>query len=433
MNYTKYYINQLGILPEVVACIQSGHQEISEKFAEIESLSEYQQSKLLNIMAEHQISQRHFNHSTGYGYGDDGRDTLDKLFAQVFGGADALVRPQWVSGTHVLSDALFALLRPGDTFVSITGKPYDTLDEIIGSQDKANGSSLKDWGINYLQVNLTDEGNINLQQILSLLKNHNIKLVFIQRSRGYTWRTSISVKQIATAIEHIKHISPNTLIMVDNCYGEFTEALEPNHVGADLSVGSLIKNPGGGLAPTGAYAVGTREVIEALSYRLTSPGIGREVGSYPSSYTPFYQGLFLAPHVVSEAMKGAVLAAWVFETLGYPVLPRWDEVRSDIIQAIQFRSAEELVSFCQSIQASSPIDSHVVPYPWDMPGYSHPVIMAAGTFIQGASIELSADAPIRAPYTVYLQGGLTYAHVKLAIMKVLTRMINDGFIRRPNI
>jgi cystathionine beta-lyase family protein involved in aluminum resistance len=428
MNYSDYYLNTMHIHPKALAFVNNAQQDIKERFADIEEMAEYHQARILEVFAGHKISQRHFIGTTGYGYGDDGRDALDQVYRDVFGGEDALVRPQWVSGTHVLSDSLFALLRPGDTLLSVTGRPYDTLNEVIGIKETSPGS-LREWNVTYREVGLSPEGNMDRSKIKEELGDPQIKLVMIQRSRGYGWRKSLTVGEIGDAISFIKNLRQDVSILVDNCYGEFTEDKEPSSMNADLTVGSLIKNPGGGLAPTGAYAVGTSRAIDLLSQRLTSPGIGREVGSFPYGYSLYYQGLFLAPHTVGEAMKGAVLAGRIFDRLGYRILPEWNGHRSDIIQSIEFRSAEELIAFCQAIQSASPIDGHVVPYPWDMPGYEHQVIMAAGTFVQGASIELSADAPIKEPYIAYLQGGLTYAHVKLAMMKVLTRMYKEGYIQ----
>ncbi|MBM7581440.1 cystathionine beta-lyase family protein involved in aluminum resistance [Caldicoprobacter guelmensis] len=420
----------MGIPQKVVKLVQDAHDEIKTAFERIEALREYHQARILKFMNECGVSQRHFYPSTGYGYGDEGRDTLDQLYAAVFGGQDALVRPQWASGTHVISDSLFALTRPGDVILSITGKPYDTLEQVIGLVGKqpAHGS-LAEWKVGYKQVDLTPGGSIDIPAVLSMIEDHKIKLVLIQRSRGYSTRPSLSVYHIEKAIQAIKSKRRDVFVVVDNCYGEFTEELEPSHVGADLTVGSLIKNSGGGLAPTGGYAVGTTQAIERLSCRLTCPGVGREVGSYAAPYTPFYQGLFLAPHIVGEALKGTMLMAKVFQQLGYTVSPRWDEPRYDIIQTIQLKGAEELIAFCRAIQSASPVDSRVVPHPWDMPGYQHQVIMAAGTFVQGASIELSADAPLVPPYVVYLQGGLTYEHVKFALVKVLAEMAERGFVK----
>jgi len=430
MNISEFYQKQMNINPNVIDLINEGEKEISSHFKKIDTMAEYHQNRILMCMKECRISQRHFLPSTGYGYSDEGRDKLDELFASVFGGEDALVRPQWVSGTHVLSDALFALLRPGDVLLSITGKPYDTLEGAIGIGDSGKiPGSLKDWGISYKQVELVNGNDFDIPRIMDTMAEGSVKVVFIQRSRGYEWRDSLSIDKIKQVIDILKRQYPETFVVVDNCYGEFTEEKEPAHVGADLVLGSLIKNPGGGLAPTGAYAVGTRKAIELMSYRLTSPAIGREVGSYAASYQPFYQGLFMAPHIVGESVKGAVLAAWIFKSLGYEVKPQWYENHSDIIQSIRFNTDKELIAFCQAIQAASPVDGHVIPYPWDMPGYSHQVIMAAGTFVQGASIELSADAPIKEPYIAYLQGGLTYAHVKLALITVVNKFYEQGYIK----
>ncbi len=421
----------MNMAEEAVEYIANIHREVKKTFDTVDYISELNQQRVIKSMQECRISERHFSPSTGYGYGDDGRDALDKLFALVLGGEDALVRPQWASGTHVLSDCLYALLRPGDTMLSITGTPYDTLKEVVGLEEGQTGhsGSLKEWGIKYRQIELKEDYSIDIDKTIDLLNsNNNIKLVFIQRSRGYAWRKSISMEEMKLAISHIREVNPDVIVMVDNCYGEFTELVEPCHIGADIAVGSLIKNPGGGLAPTGAYAVGNKKVIEQISYRLTSPGIGREVGSYAASYLPFYQGFFLAPHIVGEALKGAILGAKLFETLGYEVAPTWDATRTDIIQSIKFNDRDELITFCQSIQSASPVDGHVIPYPWDMPGYSDQVIMAAGTFVQGASIELSADAPIRAPYIAYMQGGLTYGHVKFALASALSNFIDKGYV-----
>jgi len=311
--------------------------------------------------------------------------------------------------------------------MSITGSPYDTLSEVIGHHKPSPGS-LAEWGVNYIELPLNRDYSVDIEKMEEVLTSRKIRLILIQRSRGYGWRPSLSVSCIREIVGRIREVSPNTLVMTDNCYGEFTEKEEPSGAGVDLTVGSLIKNPGGGLAPTGAYAAGTSEAIEQLSYRLTSPGIGREVGANPHGYAAFYQGLFMGPHIVCQALKGSALAGLVFERLGYDTLPGWNEPRYDVIQSIRFKTADELIAFCQAVQSASPVDGHVVPYPWDMPGYDHQVIMAAGTFVQGASIELTADAPIKEPYIAYLQGGLTYAHVKIALMYVLTRMMKSGYI-----
>ncbi|MGI6372911.1 MAG: aminotransferase class I/II-fold pyridoxal phosphate-dependent enzyme [Caldicoprobacterales bacterium] len=428
--HCKELQDEFGFNKKVINIIKEAEKAITAEFKSIDELSEYNQYKVIKCMQECKISETHFMPTTGYGYGDEGRTRLEELFALVFGSQDALVRPQWGSGTHVISDALYAVLRPGDVLMSITGKPYDTLEETIGfNQDNPPQGSLVDWGISYKQVELSAMGKIDIEKVLNILdSSKNIKAILIQRSRGYEWRPSISVYDMQDPIRKIKEKHPGIFIIVDNCYGEFTQKIEPSYVGADLTVGSLIKNPGGGLAPTGAYAVGTKKAIELLSYRLTSPAIGREVGSYAASYLPFYQGLFMAPHVVGQALKGAILVSYLFKSLGYEVLPQWNDKRGDIIQCIRFASDKELIAFCQAIQQASPVDGHVTPVPWEMPGYMHKVIMAAGTFIQGASIELSADAPITPPYTAYLQGGLTYAHVKFALASVISQLNEKGYI-----
>jgi len=430
MTLYRYLKDNMGIDGNTYELIISAHNDVTKYFDIHEHLAEYHQARLLDAMNECKISGRHFAPTSGYGYGDEGRDMLDRLFASVFGGEDAIVRVQWASATHALNDCMFAMLRPGEAMLSITGKPYDTLDKTIGLGEPYVCGSLKDWGIGYYQTDLTPDGNIDLSKVATLLDVEKIKLLLIQRSGGYNRRPSITIEKMQTAIDFIKSKRPDICVLVDNCYGEFTENKEPCPAGADLVVGSLIKNPGGGLAPTGAYAVGTKQAIERLSCTFTTPGLGKEIGSYAASYTPFYQGLFLAPHVVSQAIKGAILTAKVFASLGYKVFPLPQDKRSDIIQSIEFNNADELIAFCRAIQAASPVDGHVMPYPWDMPGYSHKVIMAAGTFVQGASIELSADAPIKEPYIAFMQGGLTYAHVKIALIRVVQSLKKQGYIPR---
>jgi len=384
-------------------------------FERIEAIERGNARKVLAAFQKYEISQRHFAPTTGYGYGDAGRDALDRVFAEVFKAEAALVRPQIASGTHALALCLHGILRPGDVLVCGAGKPYDTLESVIGiSGAKGEGEgSLSDFGIGYREVELAG-GRIDLGALAGALDG-SVRLVLIQRSRGYDWRPSLVLDEIGEAAALVHRAAPGALVMVDNCYGEFTDAKEPTEVGADLIAGSLIKNPGGGLAPTGGYVAGRREAVEKVAYRLTCPGIGAEVGSYAAGYQPFFQGLFLAPSVVTQAVKTAVLAARAFERLGYAVHPAFDAPRSDIIQAIRFGAPEPLIAFCRAIQRSSPIDSQAVPEPWDMPGYQDKVIMAAGTFVAGASIELSADAPIRPPYIGYLQGALTYAHGRIAV------------------
>ena len=372
-------------------------------------------------MQDNGLSDTHFSQTTGYGYSDRGREILDSLYASVFKAEKGLVRSQIVSGTHALSLVLFGILRPSDELLSITGKPYDTMEEVIGIRGKGMGS-LKEFGIIYRQVDLENDGTCNIEKIKQCI-NQNTKMVMIQRSRGYDTRNSLSIDYIEHIIKEIRKVSKDVVIFVDNCYGEFVEKKEPIEVGADIIAGSLIKNPGGGLAPTGGYIVGREDLVKKVSYRLTAPGIGDEIGATLGGNRLMFQGLFMAPHVVSEALKGAVFTSRIMQKLGYETWPRFDEKRSDIIQAIKFNNKEELIAFCQGIQKGSPVDSFAVPMPWDMPGYEHQVIMAAGTFIQGASIELSADAPIKEPYIAFMQGGLVFEHVKLGVMIALSDIL----------
>ena len=376
------------------------------------------QMKVLQAFRDNNVGQRHFSQTNGYGYDDIGRDTLCRLFAQIFGCESAIVSPLIVSGTHALSLSLYGILRPGDEMLAITGSPYDTLKEVICGQ--GNGS-LKDFGINYNEIQLKD-GKINTD-ILSDNITDKTKLVFIGRSRGYEWRDALSIDDISFAIKQIRNVKENVCIMVDNCYGEFLDKIEPTEVGADIIAGSLIKNPGGGIAPTGGYICGKKEYIDLIANRLTAPSIGMEVGSYSYGYKDYYQGLFMAPHVVANALKGSMLMGQVFHDLGFDTMPKPGARCNDIIRSIKFETKEQLIDFCRAIQEVSPIDSNVVPFPWDMPGYEHQVIMAAGTFVAGASIELSADSPIKEPYIAYLQGGLTYEHVKIATMHCMERII----------
>ena len=405
--------------------IASAEAVLKEQFARIDAIEEHGTRRILKAYQEHMIAYRHFAPTTGYGYDDVGRDTLEKVFADLFGTEAAIVRPQIVSGTHAISLCLFGLTLPGDHILSATGTPYDTLEGIIGWGDgPAPVGSLKEMGVTYSQVPMKN-GQIDVEAVDAAITPAT-KLVIAQRSRGYDWRPSLMPEnfEALAAMIHSKH--PGVRLMVDNCYGEFVCEKEPSHYGADVCVGSLIKNPGGGLAPTGGYVVGKQDAIERISYRLTAPGIGLEVGSYAASYQPFYQGLFMAPHTVAQAIKTACLAARVFEDLGMTTTPASSEPRADIIQAIQMRSPERLIAFCQGIQMASPIDSMALPEPWAMPGYTDEVIMAAGTFVSGASVELSADAPMREPYTAYMQGGLTYAHGRIAIAQALQRMVDQG-------
>ena len=407
----------------VAACAQ----DCGQVFSRLETIERENTAKVLRAFQLNKVSARNFAPTTGYGYDDVGRDALGAIFAQVMGCEAALVRPQIASGTHALALCLQGVLRPGDVLLSAAGQPYDTMQQVIGLTGEAGQGSLKEYGIGYRQVELTQEGDIDMPSVLAALDD-KVRLVLIQRSRGYEWRPSLSVEQIGKAAAAIHLSSDRAWVMVDNCYGEFTETREPGDVGCDLLAGSLIKNPGGGLAPGGGYIAGTRAAVELVSYRLTSPGIGAEVGAYAGGYQSFYQGLFLAPHVVMQAVKTAVLAARVFEKLGFQVHPAFDAPRSDIIEAIRFGEANGLIAFIRAIQAISPVDSEAVPEPWPMPGYEDQVIMAAGTFVSGASIELSADAPIRPPYTAYLQGGLTYAHGYLAVEGALQALVDEGRI-----
>lgn len=395
-------------------------------FRRIERIAEQNQWKVIQAFQRHKVSDFHFNGSTGYGYNDRGREVLDLVYADVLGAEAALVRPHFVSGTHTISCALFGVLRPGDELLYVTGKPYDTLHKVIGKPGDGKGS-LQDWGVIYNEVALLENGGLDWPAIEAAIKPET-KVIGIQRSRGYSWRASFTVSEIGDIVSRVKALKSDLLVFVDNCYGEFTELLEPTQVGVDLMAGSLIKNPGGGLAETGGYIAGTAAAVEAASFRLTAPGIGGEVGATLGTLRPMYQGLFLAPHLVGQAVKGSVLAAALFEQLGFETKPRWDEPRTDLIQAVRFGQAEHLISFVQGIQQAAAVDSHVVPEPWDMPGYENAVIMAAGTFIQGGSLELSADAPIRDPYIAYMQGGLTYAHAKYGVLTALKQLVSKGLI-----
>ena len=408
----------------VAALIQRAEADCQLAFARVEAIERINTRRVIRAFQEYRVGARHFAPTTGYGYDDIGRDTLSKLFSFVFETEDALVRPQIASGTHALALCLYGVLRPGDEMLAAAGRPYDTLEEVIGIAGEPGNGSLRDFGIGYREVGMLPSGDIDISGVLSQL-TPAVKLVLIQRSRGYDWRPSLSVAQIDAAIEAIHRVRPDVCVMVDNCYGEFTDEREPR---ADLLAGSLIKNPGGGLAPTGGYVAGKSAFVEKVACRLTSPGIGAEVGSYAGSYQPFYQGLFLAPHTVAQAVKSAILAARAFELLGFAVNPAWDAPRNDIIEAIRFDDPEKLIAFCQAIQMCSPVDAEAVPEPWDMPGYQDTVIMAAGTFVSGASIELSADAPIRAPYIGYLQGALTYAHGRLGIEGAIAMLVQKGLV-----
>ena len=425
MSQIEEMYKELGISREVLdfgLAIESG---LKERFDRIDQIAEYNQLKVIKAMQENKVRAGCFNYASGYGYDDLGRDTLEQVYASVFHTESAMVRPQITCGTHALSLALAANLRPGDELLSPAGKPYDTLEEVIGIRP-SNGS-LAEYGITYSQVDLLADGTFDYENIKKAI-NEKTKLVTIQRSKGYQTRPSFSVSQIGELIAFVKEIKPDVICMVDNCYGEFVEMIEPSDVGADMVVGSLIKNPGGGLAPIGGYIAGRSDLIEACGYRLTSPGLGREVGASLGVMKDFYQGLFLAPTVVAGALKGAIFAANIYEKLGYYVIPDSTEERHDIIQAVEFGIPEGVIEFCKGIQAAAPVDSYVTPEPWPMPGYDSNVIMAAGAFVQGSSIELSADGPIKPPYAVYFQGGLTWPHAKLGILMSLEYLKRAGIV-----
>lgn len=423
MDKNKFIKDNFGISDKTLKLVSEAEESIKEQFKHIENICEINQLRVMKAFADNRVSDSHFVATTGYGYDDLGRDTLDRVYADIMGAEDALVRHNFISGTHTISTALFAVLRPNDILVSITGKPYDTLEEVIGIQGEAGNGSLKDFGVKYVQIDLKHDGTPDLEQIKFTLTHMNVKAVTIQRSKGYGWRPTYSAKDIGALIEFVKEISPETICIVDNCYGEFVETEEPTAYGADLIAGSLIKNPGGGLAPTGGYIAGKQKYVELCAYRLTSVGIGKEAGASLGFNRQMYQGLFMAPHVVSQALKAAVLCSAVFEKLGFEVDPKPNEIRHDIIQSIKFGDPDKVTAFCQGIQKGAPVDSFVTPEPWDMPGYSSQVIMAAGAFVQVASIELSADAPIKPPYIAYMQGGLTYESAKLGIMVAADKML----------
>ena len=425
MSAAEMMYRQLGISRKVYEYGEKIWEALSGRFQEIDRISEYNQIKVIAAMQNQKVSEACLLGTTGYGYNDLGRDTLEKVYADIFHTEDALVRPQITCGTHALALALLSNLRPGDELLSPVGKPYDTLEEVIGI--RPSRGSLKEYGISYSQVDLLSDGSFDYENIRKAIKPCT-KLVTIQRSKGYQTRPTLSVERIGDLIGFIKGIRSDIICMVDNCYGEFTETIEPSDVGADLVVGSLIKNPGGGLAPIGGYLAGKKECIENAACRLTTPGLGKEVGASLQALPSFYQGLFLAPSVTANAMKNAIFAANIYEKLGFSVVPNGTEPRYDIIQAITFGKPEGVIAFCQGIQQAAPVDGHVTPEPWDMPGYDSPVIMAAGAFVSGSSIELSADGPIKPPYTVYFQGGLTWQHGKFGIMKSLQSLVEQGMI-----
>lgn len=425
MELIKMY-GELGISEKVLNYGREIEKSLHDRFEAIDKTAEYNQLKVIKAMQEARVSDIHFAGTTGYGYNDLGRDTLEEVYAKAFHGEDALVRPQLISGTHALTIALSGNLRPGDEILSPVGKPYDTLEEVIGIRDSVG--SLKEFGITYSQVDLLPNGDFDFENIKKAI-NERTKLIEIQRSKGYATRPTLSVKRIGELIFFIKSIKPDVICMVDNCYGEFVDTIEPSDVGADIMVGSLIKNPGGGLAPIGGYIAGRKDCVENASYRMTCPGLGMEVGATLGVNRSLYQGFFLAPMVTKGALKGAVFAANIYEKLGFPVVPNSTEPRQDIIQAVTLGTPEGLVAFCQGIQAAAPVDSFVTPEPWDMPGYDSQVIMAAGAFIQGSSIELSADGPMKPPYAVYFQGGLTWEHAKLGILKSLQYMVDKELVK----
>lgn len=423
MNNELY--DELGIAKETLSFGEAILSELRERFESIDTVAEYNQLKVIKAMQEARVSEACLLGTTGYGYNDLGRDTLETVYANIFHTEDALVRPQITCGTHALALALMSNLRPGDELLSPVGKPYDTLEEVIGI--RPSKGSLAEYGVAYRQVDLLPDGSFDYENIRKAI-NAKTKLVTIQRSKGYQTRPTLSVNKIGELITFVKGIKPDIICMVDNCYGEFVEPLEPTDVGADMAVGSLIKNPGGGLAPTGGYIVGRKECVENAACRLTSPGLSKEVGASLGILNAFYQGLFLAPTVTAAALKGAVFAANVYERLGFFVVPNGRESRHDIIQAVTFGTPEGVIAFCKGIQAAAPVDSFVTPEPWDMPGYDSQVIMAAGAFVSGSSIELSADGPIKPPYAVYFQGGLTWQHAKFGILKSLQQLIDDKVI-----
>ena len=419
---------ELGIEKKVYEFGEKIEESLKGRFEEIDHNAELNQMKVIAAMQKNKVSAECFNISSGYGYNDMGRDTLEKVYADCFGGEDALVRPQITCGTHALALALMSNLRPGDELLSPVGKPYDTLEEVIGI--RPSKGSLAEYGITYSQVDLLADGSFDFEGIKKAI-NEKTKLVTIQRSKGYATRPTLSVERIGQLIAFVKEIKPDVICMVDNCYGEFVDTVEPSDVGADMIVGSLIKNPGGGLAPIGGYIAGTKECVENAATRMTCPGLGMEVGASLGVNRSFYQGFFLAPMVTKGALKGAVFAANIYEKLGFPVVPNGSEPRQDIIQAVTLGTPEGLIAFCKGIQAAAPVDSYVDPEPWDMPGYDSQVIMAAGAFVQGSSIELSADGPVKPPYAVYFQGGLTWEHAKLGVLMSLQKLVDAKIVTLP--
>lgn len=410
---------EFGIKEDVIELSKKIEKDLEPIFKEVEEIEEYNSLKVLSAFQKYNLSEMHFNGTTGYGYGDIGRDTIESIFADIFKAEDSLVRTQFISGTHAISTLLFGILRPNDTLISISGKPYDTLDEVIGIVE--NKSSLQSYGVKYEQIELVND-DFDYKAIEERVKKGNIKLIEIQRSRGYSTRKTIDLEKVEKVIKLIKDIDRNIIVMIDNCYCEFVTKKEPIEVGADVVVGSLIKNLGGGIAPNGGYIAGRKDIVELAAERLTAPGLGKEVGPSLGINKQILQGLFFAPQVVASSLKTAIFASRMLEELGYNVEPKFNDKRADIVQTIEFNDREKLIKFCQGIQAASPVDSNSVPMPWDMPGYTDQVIMAAGAFTQGSSIELSCDGPIRPPYTAFLQGGLTYGYGKLGILKAISRL-----------
>lgn len=425
MNKKDYYL-ALGIDPAVIKQIEQSEKKINTLFEAVDHTAELNQLKVLKAFQENRISDMHFQWHTGYGYDDPGREATEKVYASIFNTEDAIVRPLIVNGTHALTLCLTGLLKPGDELMAITGAPYDTLHPVIGI-NHSDGYTLRDIGVQYKEIELLDNGGFDKKRILSELSDKT-SMVYIQRSAGYSFRKALVIDDLEDICKDIKAIYPNVIIMVDNCYGEFIELKEPTDVGADLMAGSLIKNPGGGIALSGGYIVGNEKLIERISYRMTSPGIGKECGLTFGQTRSILQGLFLAPTTVASALKGAILCSQVYEDLGFEVKPKPNEQRSDIIQSVKLSDSDKVIKFCQGVQSAAPIDAFVTPEPWDMPGYNDPVIMAAGAFVQGSSIELSADAPIRAPYAVYFQGGLTYPHSKFGVIKSLDNLYKNKLI-----
>lgn len=410
---------EFGIKEDIIELSKKVEKDLAPIFKNVEEVEEYNSLKVLSAFQKYNLSEMHFNGTTGYGYGDIGRDTIENIFAEIFKAEDSLVRTQFISGTHAISTLLFGILRPNDTLISISGKPYDTLDEVIGIVE--NKSSLQSYGVKYEQIELVND-DFDYKAIEERVKKGNVKLIEIQRSRGYSTRKTIDLKKVEKVIKLIKDIDKNVIIMIDNCYCEFVTKKEPIEVGADVVVGSLIKNLGGGIAPNGGYIAGRKDIVELAAERLTAPGLGKEVGPSLGINKQILEGLFFAPQVVASSLKTAIFASKMLEELGYNVEPKFNDKRADIVQTIEFNDKEKLIKFCQGIQAASPVDSNSVPMPWDMPGYTDQVIMAAGAFTQGSSIELSCDGPIRPPYIAFLQGGLTYGYGKLGILKAISRL-----------